>query len=159
MPTLPGSFRTRILDYLWASLPIVATDGDTFGVLIREHGLGRVVPQQDVEALEGALEEMLFDEVASAAAVEAVRAFAGSYAWSKALAPLVEFCRSPRRALDLAVLPEAAAARPRRRQPRRSVRADVALARDYLRAGGVREVTRRAVGRVRRVLGSGNPPG
>src|SRR5665648_997839 len=69
------SFRTRILDYLWASLPIVATDGDTFGVLIREHGLGRVVPEQDVDALEVALEEMLFDEAASAAAVEAVRAF------------------------------------------------------------------------------------
>ena len=56
------SFRTRILDYLWASLPIVATDGDTFGPLIREHGLGRVVPPQDVEALELALEEMLYDE-------------------------------------------------------------------------------------------------
>ena len=153
------SFRTRILDYLWASLPIVATDGDTFGVLIREHGLGRVVPEQDVDALEVALEQMLFDEAASAAAVEAVRAFAGSYVWSTALAPLVEFCRTPRRAADLAVPVESAAARPRRRQPRRSVRADVALAKDYLRAGGVREVTRRAVGRVRRVLGTGNPPG
>ena len=31
------SFRTRILDYLWAGLPIVAADGDTFADLIREH--------------------------------------------------------------------------------------------------------------------------
>jgi hypothetical protein len=41
--------------------------------------------------------------------------------------------------------------------PRLSLRADVALARDYLKAGGVQEVARRAAGRVRRVVG-GAPP-
>jgi hypothetical protein len=25
------AFRTRILDYLWAGLPVVATGGDAFG--------------------------------------------------------------------------------------------------------------------------------
>jgi GT2 family glycosyltransferase len=150
------SFRTRILDYLWASLPIVATDGDTFGPLIREHGLGRVVPPQDVEALELALEEMLFDPEAAAAAVSAVRAFAGTFAWSRVLRPLVEFCRYPRRAADLAVdRGDPAAPRSRPRRPRRSLSDDVTLARGYLRAGGIREVTRRALGRVRRVLGRG----
>ncbi|WP_372593544.1 glycosyltransferase [Actinotalea sp.] len=149
------SFRTRILDYLWAGLPIVATEGDTFGALIREHGLGRAVPAQDVEALEEALEAMLYDEDASAAAREAVRAFAGQYAWSTVLAPLVEFCRHPRRAADLADREPVSASAPRRRRsvPRPSVKADLALARAYLRAGGTKEVTRRAVGRVRRVLG------
>ena len=34
------SFRTRILDYLWTSLPIVATSGDSFADLIEHHGLG-----------------------------------------------------------------------------------------------------------------------
>ncbi|WP_149205413.1 glycosyltransferase [Actinotalea subterranea] len=154
------SFRTRILDYLWASLPIVATDGDTFGGLIRELGLGRAVPPEDVDALEVALEEMLYDAEARAVAVEAVQALAGSYVWSKALAPLVEFCRHPKRAADLAV--EAApvqTGRRRRSGPRPSVKADLALAKGYLRAGGVREVTRRATGRVRRVLGSGPQQG
>ena len=45
------SFRTRILDYLWASLPIVATDGDSFSTLIREEGIGEVVPPGDIDAL------------------------------------------------------------------------------------------------------------
>ncbi|RYV51373.1 glycosyltransferase [Pengzhenrongella frigida] len=148
------SFRTRILDYLWASLPIVATDGDTFAPLIREHGLGRVVPAQDVDALEAALEEMLFDEAAAGAAVAAVREFAGGYAWATVLKPLVDFCRQPRRAPDLAVTAEAAPRRARAVRPRPSIRADAALARDYLRAGGVREVGRRAVGRLRRVGGA-----
>ena len=154
------SFRTRILDYLWADLPIVATDGDTFGTLIRAHGLGRVVPAQDVDALVTALEEMLFDDEAVAQARANVRAFASGYVWSRALRPLVEFCRTPRRAPDLAVASPPPPVRRRGGRPRRSsVRADVALARDYLRAGGVREVSRRAMGRFRRLVGRGAPVG
>ncbi|WP_250442507.1 glycosyltransferase [Actinotalea sp. C106] len=149
------SFRTRILDYLWASLPIVATDGDTFGGLIKERGLGHAVPAEDVEALESALEELLFDEEAAERARTAVREVAEEYRWSNALQPLVEFCRHPRRALDLAVPAAASEARAPRRRPRPSVKADLALAKDYLRAGGVTEVARRASGRARRVLGRG----
>ncbi|WP_308281560.1 glycosyltransferase [Cellulomonas sp. PS-H5] len=148
------SFRTRILDYLWASLPIVATDGDTFGALIRERGLGRVVPAEDVEALEAALEEMLYDVPAAEAARAAVRGFATDYAWSRVLRPLIEFCRDPRRAADVAL--RGTAEQDRREpdaRPRPTVRGDLALAKDYLRAGGVGEVVRRATGRVRRMTG------
>ncbi|MBO3083845.1 glycosyltransferase [Cellulomonas fengjieae] len=148
------SFRTRILDYLWASLPIVATDGDTFGELIRDHGLGRVVPERDVDALVAALEEMLYDEDASAEAAERVAEFRSRYTWSVSLQPLVEFCRFPRRAADLAVRlgePTPRASVFRRQRP--SIRDDVALAKQYMSAGGAREVVRRAAGRVRRVVG------
>jgi glycosyltransferase involved in cell wall biosynthesis len=55
------SFRTRILDYLWAGLPMVVTEGDSFADLVREEGLGVVVPAQDVAALESAIERVLFD--------------------------------------------------------------------------------------------------
>ncbi|GIG29922.1 glycosyltransferase [Cellulomonas marina] len=150
------SFRTRILDYLWAGLPVVATDGDTFGGLIREHGLGRAVPAEDVDALAGALAEMLYDEGAADAARAAVRAFAPRFAWSRTLAPLVAFCRFPRRAADLAVPGEPEGPRRAvRRRPRPTVRQDVELALGYLRAGGVQEVARRASGRVTRVLRRG----
>jgi len=152
------SFRTRILDYLWASLPIVATDGDTFAPLIREHGLGRVVPAQDVDALAGALEEMLYDDAAVSQVRVNVREFATGYRWSSVLQPLVEFCRFPRRAPDLALEPITPQPRKRIRHPRPSVREDLALARGYLGAGGVGEVGRRAVGRVRRLVGGGIPP-
>ena len=149
------SFRTRILDYLWASLPIVATDGDTFGSLIRAHNLGRVVPAQDVDALVGALEEMLYDESAVSEVRANVRAFAGGYQWSSVLEPLVRFCRLPRRAPDLALEPGVAQVPVRGPRRRPSVRQDLALARAYLEAGGVTEVGRRAAGRVRRLAGGG----
>ena len=151
------SFRTRILDYLWASLPIVATDGDTFGSLIRAHDLGRVVPAQDVAALADALEEMLFDDAAAAEVRANVAVFAKEYEWSRVLEPLVAFCRLPRRAPDLAHAPGVPAQRTKVRRPRPKLREDLTLARTYLGAGGLAEVGRRAVGRVRRIAG-GEPP-
>ncbi|MEV7972685.1 glycosyltransferase [Cellulomonas sp. NPDC089187] len=147
------SFRTRILDYLWASLPIVATGGDTFGTLIAERGLGATVPPEDVEALEQALETYLYDDDAVAEARAHVRAFAEDYRWSTVLQPLVEFCRFPRRAADLEyVLPAPdTTAHPFERP--RGVRSDLALARQYLAAGGLKEVSRRATGRIKRLAG------
>ncbi len=155
------SFRTRILDYLWASLPIVATDGDTFGALIREHDLGRIVPAEDVEALVEALAEMLFDERARQRVRTNIVSFTEDYHWSRTLAPLVDFCRFPRRAPDLAVPPAPASATPGAgsRRRRASIREEITLARAYLRIGGVREVTRRVSGRLRRVLGGSQIPG
>ncbi len=143
------SFRTRILDYLWPALPIVATGGDTFAELIDREGLGRTVAAEDVDALEAALEEMLFDEGAVALARENVARVAQQFTWTRSLAPLVSFCRSPRRAADLAdgqPLPGHLF-----RAPRPGLRDDLALAKRYLAEGGVREVGSRAAGRVRRL--------
>jgi glycosyltransferase involved in cell wall biosynthesis len=147
------SFRTRILDYLWAGLPIVATAGDTFGTLIEEHRLGRVVPAEDVDALRSALEAMLYDDAAVAEARANVRQFAAGFHWSQVLAPLVAFCRSPRRAADLALrLPEPTTSVRLHAGPPRSVRGDIALARQYLADGGVGELARRVGGRLKKTV-------
>jgi len=154
------SFRTRILDYLWASLPIVATEGDTFGALIREHDLGKVVPAEDVDALVDALEEMLFDDGARQRVRANIVSFAKGYHWSRTLEPLVAFCRRPRRAPDLAVPQLPASAVPGAGSGRRkgSLREDITLVRAYLKVGGVREVGRRVSSRLRRVLGGSKSP-
>lgn len=49
------SFRTRILDYLWAQLPILATQGDAFAELIEHRQLGLVIPYQDEQAIAHAI--------------------------------------------------------------------------------------------------------
>jgi glycosyltransferase involved in cell wall biosynthesis len=95
------SFRTRILDYLWASLPVVATDGDTFAEIIVRRGIGQVVPPDDIDALEQALERVLFDEDARAGMLANVQALADSMKWEKVLRPLIDFCATGQRAPDL----------------------------------------------------------
>lgn len=95
------SFRTRILDYLWASLPVVATDGDTFAEIIVRRGIGQVVPPDDIDALEQALERVLFDEDARVGMLANVQALADSMKWEKVLRPLIDFCATGQRAPDL----------------------------------------------------------
>jgi glycosyltransferase involved in cell wall biosynthesis len=94
------SFRTRLLDYIWAGLPIVNSAGDAFERVIVERGLGKVVTPGDVDALAEALEKVLYDDAASEAVRRNVRAYAPELVWSNAVKPLVDFIESPRRAAD-----------------------------------------------------------
>jgi glycosyltransferase involved in cell wall biosynthesis len=94
------SFRTRILDYMWASLPIVSTDGDTFADIINAHDLGRVVPPNDVSALKKALDDLLYTDGERTRAQRNVIRYAQGLKWADMLQPLVEFCLNPHRAAD-----------------------------------------------------------
>ena len=94
------SFRTRILDYLWAGLPTVMTEGDGFAELAEREGLGAVVPAGDPELLAEALDRLLSDPDARAAAIANVKRVREAYRWATILAPLVAFCRHPQRAAD-----------------------------------------------------------
>ena len=94
------SFRTRILDYMWARLPIVTTRGDSFGDLVAAEGMGRSVPERDPEALADALESMLYDGAARKTAIAAVDRIRSEFTWEQVLRPLVAFCRDPRPAPD-----------------------------------------------------------
>jgi glycosyltransferase involved in cell wall biosynthesis len=53
------AFRSRVLEYIWAGLPIVATEGDVTSDLITRYQLGEVVPHGDVEAVAAALLRLL----------------------------------------------------------------------------------------------------
>jgi glycosyltransferase involved in cell wall biosynthesis len=95
------SFRTRILDYLWAGLPVVSTAGDSFADLVEREGLGTVVPPEDVDELEAALYGLLSDGERRERATTAVARVRDRFTWSTVMAPLVAFCRQPHRAADL----------------------------------------------------------
>ncbi|GAB2974070.1 glycosyltransferase [Amycolatopsis acidiphila] len=144
------AFRTRVLDYLWAGLPIVTTDGDAFADLVREERLGVVVPAEDEEALADALERAMYDTEFAAACKERIAKVAQRYAWPEALAPLVEYCRNPRPAADrLPGATDLVVSDPVR--GKELVRRDLALVREYLADGGPKELVRRAAGRVKKV--------
>jgi GT2 family glycosyltransferase/glycosyltransferase involved in cell wall biosynthesis len=143
------AFRTRVLDYLWAGLPIVTTDGDAFAELVAAEHLGVVVPAQDPAALAAALQRVLYNDDFAAGCRDRIAAVAQRYTWETVLAPLVEFCRHPRPAPDrLRGTPLTAP--DRRTGMTGALRRDAALARSYLAAGGPREVARRAAGRLRK---------
>ncbi|MEN2738046.1 glycosyltransferase [Microbacterium sp. X-17] len=144
------SFRTRILDYLWARLPMVTTRGDGFADLIDATPLGVTVPERDVAALADAIIRVLYDEELRTAVGENIESVRDRFTWTHALEPLTTFCASPRPAPDRDGLdgghplrmsdPAADAIRARYRGPRKAVR----LAVYYLRTEGPRGLVRRA---------------
>jgi len=96
------SFRTRILDYLWAGLPILCTRGDVLADAVERHQLGLTVPPEDVPATTTALERMVANAVDRRAWGEEVRAYARRLTWSSAVGPLLAYCERPWPAADLA---------------------------------------------------------
>ncbi|MBA8826933.1 GT2 family glycosyltransferase/glycosyltransferase involved in cell wall biosynthesis [Saccharopolyspora lacisalsi] len=145
------AFRTRVLDYLWAGLPVVTTDGDSFADLVRREGLGLVVPAEDPRALAEALERVLYDEDFAAGCRDRIAEVRQRFTWESVLAPLTEFCRDPRPAADRL---EASAPLVRTPPLKRSevVRRDIDLVREYLESGGPKELARRATGRLKRLV-------
>ena len=142
------SFRTRLLDYLWAGLPIVATRGDSFAPLIDERGAGCTVDAQDVAGLEAALEAILLDPSRAADAAAASRGLGAELTWAHNLQPLLAFCQRPGRAPDIAC--PTLEADPRDAGIEVGWRRDLRALHVYLRDGGPRVVWRRATGRLRR---------
>ena len=94
------AFRTRLLDYIWAGLPMVVTGGDSLSEKVTKYSLGKVVKSGDVEEVSQALLELLetpnlreqyetnFDQVRT------------PYEWETVMQPLINFCRSPYFAAD-----------------------------------------------------------
>ena len=94
------SFRTRILDYLWAGLPIVATSGDTFEAIIESNSLGMTVPPGDVEHLADAITELLYDQRLSQSVRENVNHYSRNLRWNLVLQPLINFVIASQHAAD-----------------------------------------------------------
>jgi hypothetical protein len=144
------AFRTRVLDYLWAGLPIVTTDGDSFADLVRREELGVVVPPEDEAALADALERVLYDGRFAAGCRERITRVREEFTWDRTLAPLLAYCRDPRPAAD-----RLSGSGPLVHQPplgaAGALRRDADLIREYLAEGGATEVAKRAYGRLRRL--------
>lgn len=94
------SFRTRFLDYIWAGLPILATEGDLMSEEVVRGELGRVIKSGHVDQVSQVLLDMLavpnlrqhyqpnFDRVRA------------RYEWEAVMAPLIQFCEAPYLAAD-----------------------------------------------------------
>ncbi len=94
------AFRTRILDYLWAGLPIICTKGDHFAQLVERRQLGWTVPARDSAALEAAIRELAADPDRRQQISKRVKDEAEQLTWGQTAAPLRAFAAAPWRAAD-----------------------------------------------------------
>jgi glycosyltransferase involved in cell wall biosynthesis len=87
--TLEARFahRIRMLDFLWAGLPVVCSDGDEWSHTVRVGGLGEVVPAGDAKAFADAVRRVASNGKAHYA--PALRAEASTWSWSRVAKPLL----------------------------------------------------------------------
>jgi glycosyltransferase involved in cell wall biosynthesis len=94
------AFRTRLLDYLWAGLPVVSTRGSVMGETLAAHGLACLIAPGDVEGVAQAILNLLNDPTSRADHATQFRKVAADYHWDVVVRPLIDFCASPSFAPD-----------------------------------------------------------
>ncbi len=94
------AFRTRLLDYLWAGLPMVCTVGDVLGESLAAQGVASLVAPGDVEGLAQTLLSLLSTPDLRARHKAYFETLARQYHWDVVSRPLVEFCAEPYFAAD-----------------------------------------------------------
>ncbi len=77
------AFRTRILDYLWAGLPIIASKGDSWADVIDREGLGITVDIGDVDALAKSIKKIADETSFRGGCRERVLSMAAEYRWDE----------------------------------------------------------------------------
>lgn len=93
------AFRTRLLDYLWAGLPIVSTSGDVIGENLASYGLANLVAPGDVEGVAQAILHIL-DKEYGLKYRDHTHKMAEHYHWDVVVKPLEDFCADPHLAPD-----------------------------------------------------------
>jgi len=88
------AFRTRLLDCVWAGLPVAATAGDELSARAEREGWGAAISPGDDAQLAEAL-KLLLDPLASRTARAAALSAAPGYTWEKSAAPLLALLDAP----------------------------------------------------------------
>ena len=89
------AFRSRILDYFWAGLPVVTTGGDVLADLVVQHDLGVVVAPGDVAGLAKAMIGMLSDPSLRESIAGRAQHVSETLQWTNCVRPLRKVALEP----------------------------------------------------------------
>ena len=87
------AYRTRLLDYIWAGIPVVTTRGDVLSEIIAREKMGIVVDYEDDKQVAEAILKLLRDKELYALFHENMQRYAAGITWQKVASPLRDYCR------------------------------------------------------------------
>lgn len=82
------SFRTRILSYIWAGLPIISTKGDAMSDMIEREGLGLTIDYMDVDNLVKAITTLVDNKTIRSEVKKDMERVWPTFTWDELVAPL-----------------------------------------------------------------------
>ena len=89
------SFRTRVLDYLWAGLPMILTAGDEMADLAAAEGFGVVVNYEDPDGVAAALLRLAADSELRRSYGQRALEVSRRFRWGVVVEPLNRYCAAP----------------------------------------------------------------
>ncbi|MDI6731156.1 MAG: glycosyltransferase, partial [Candidatus Margulisbacteria bacterium] len=85
------AWRTKVLDFLWADLPIIATLGDSMADIIKENHLGKTIPPQSPEAQAEAILALLDNNEEYSQIKNNIAKFKASFYWDNVVQPIERY--------------------------------------------------------------------
>lgn len=82
------SFRTRILSYIWAGLPILSTKGDAMADLVEREGIGITVDYHDVAGISQAIVALIDNKTLKSDIKENMERLWPHFTWDELVSPL-----------------------------------------------------------------------
>lgn len=89
------AYRGRILEYIRANIPVVATKGDVLAEEIARHDLGIIVGYEDAVQISSAIIKLLTDKEHYQRCKDNMKEYAKTLHWEKACVPLEVYCAKP----------------------------------------------------------------
>ena len=91
------AWRTRLLDYAWARLPVAATSGDALSERLSQAGAAELAAPGDAAGLAAAIRTLLTDPPRRERAVRAAAEVAEDLRWPRVAQPLLDWIERPER--------------------------------------------------------------
>ncbi len=92
------AFRIRLMDYLWAGLPIVTNPGNVLSDLIEKEEIGTIVPFGDDKILAKKIESFVKQPLKIKKLSKNITAVKKRFYWDETLKPLTRFIEKPSKA-------------------------------------------------------------
>jgi len=94
------SYRTRVLDYIWAGLPVITTEGDSIADIVKSKSIGEIVNYEDAHQLARVIESVLTNKSLREIYRKNLARIAPGFYWENVTRPLIKYCSAPYYSVD-----------------------------------------------------------
>jgi len=91
------AFRTRVLDYIWAGLPMILTEGDYFADFVVRENVGRTIPPGDAERWKREIITLATNQSLRQEMRLRLGPWRQQFHWDRVAEPLIRYCQHPQR--------------------------------------------------------------
>jgi glycosyltransferase involved in cell wall biosynthesis len=94
------AYRTRVMDYIWANLPVITSEGDSVARMVKVENIGEVVKYENTPQLARVIESILTNKSLRDIYKRNLEKIAPRFYWENVIKPLVKYCTDSHYASD-----------------------------------------------------------